>query len=157
MLNWIVPQIAFGTICPRAWWHWGRFSMDSGGLKATFGMIWCLWSSFGEDFGDERHQDHIFGRQEHENKRKMNQLGRVWKHLGGILNRLRGFLGGSWSVQRVPGGCLGRSFRSLEGIPRGHCIFSRFYHDFFEFPIVAIFENIEKTLVFTRFFQCSEG
>ena len=104
--------------------------MDFGGLGATFGMIWCLWSSFGEDFGDERHQDRIFGRQERENERKMKQLGRVWKHLGGILNRLRGFLGGSWSVQRVPGGCLGRSFRSLEGIPRRHWIFSRTYHDF---------------------------
>ena len=56
----------------------GKIFMDFGGLKATFGMIWCLWSSFGEDLGDERHQDHIFGRQERENERKMNQLGRVW-------------------------------------------------------------------------------
>ena len=98
--------------------------MDLGGLRATFVMIWCFWSSFGEDLGDERHQHRIFGRQERENERKMNQLGRVWKHLGGISNRLRGFLGGSWSVQRVAGGCLGRSFKSFEVIPRLHCIFS---------------------------------
>ena len=109
----------------------GKIFMDFGGLKVTFGMIWCLWSSFGEDFGDERHQDQIFGRQERGKERKMKQLGRVWEHLGSILDRHRGFLGGSWSVQRVPGGCLGRSFRSLKGILCRHCIFLRFYHDFF--------------------------
>ena len=46
----------------------GRIFMDFGGLRATCAMIWCLWGSFGEDFGDERHQDRIFGRQKRENE-----------------------------------------------------------------------------------------
>ena len=28
------------------------YGADFGGLRATFGMIWCFWNSLGEDFGD---------------------------------------------------------------------------------------------------------
>ena len=100
--------------------------MDFGGLRATFGMIWCLWSSFGEDFGDERHQDQIFGRQEREKERKKSQLGRVWEHLGSIWIAI----GGSWEDLGASRGCLEGVLGGVFEVLREFLVDIVFFRDF---------------------------